>query len=80
MQQPSRLALRLAAGLVSLALAGGWAANAQAQGIAYAFGQETISGVTITPTTTLVSGVQLPANLDPHQVFTQCGDRTLRSV
>jgi hypothetical protein len=57
MKQHSRLALRLAAGLVSLALAGGWAANAQAQGIAYAFGQETISGVSITPLTTLVSGV-----------------------
>jgi hypothetical protein len=57
MEQRLRLTLRLAAGLVSLALAGGWAANAQAQGIAYAFGQETISGVSITPTTTLASGV-----------------------
>jgi len=48
--------LRLAAGLAWLAIAGGWAATARAD-IAYAFAEQTISGLSITPTVTATSPV-----------------------
>lgn len=51
--RPARL---LATGLAFLALAGGWVSTARAD-IAYGFAEQTISGLSITPTITPTSGV-----------------------
>jgi hypothetical protein len=51
-----RLTRRLATALVALALVGGWAANARAD-IAYAFAEQTISALSISPAGTPVGGV-----------------------
>jgi len=61
--RPRRLTRRLATGLVVLALAGGWVANARAD-IAYAFATQTISNINITPT---------PASASNFQLFAQDG-------
>jgi hypothetical protein len=65
MQQRRRLTLRLAAGLLSLALVGGWAASARAD-IAYAFASQTISNINVVPG----SGALNPG---PFTVTTQDG-------
>jgi len=52
MSKVPRFSLQLAAGLVGLALIGGWATDARAD-IGYAYAEQTISGLAITPTAPL---------------------------
>jgi hypothetical protein len=56
MKQRRRPPLLLAAGLVSLALAGGWAASARAD-VAYGFAEQTITNLTIAPAITATTTV-----------------------